>query len=526
MPSFELYILLIAVVGNLLLGLIPFYRNAKSATNKLFAFLTITIVIYLFANYLSLHQHSVPSTIFWVKTVMSVTLFVNLSFFLLATTYPSENFRIETKWIWMLVVVTFVLSLLSQTSLFFSSVIVEAGKVQVNPGPLILLFLLHTILGLGAGMYLMIKKLRRSSGAEKGQLRPLLVCAASIFILILFSNLILVLVFGNSRFTVLMSIYTLVFIGYISYAIAKHGLFNLKALATQLLVAILWVVLFARIFVAQTLTGALIDLLIFVVVVVFGILLIRSVLQEVEQREKLQELTEKLKVMDKQKDEFLSMAAHELRAPMTAIKGYVSMVMEGDTGEISEKARGFLADTNNITDRLIRLVNNMLNVSRIEEGRLTFQEEEEHLAIPVRSVFSQFIPEAERKGLKYTLKIPKQIKDKVEVDPDRIQEVIGNFISNAVKYTDEGFVEVRMSQPGKNSVRVEVADSGPGISKEEQLKLFHKFERVESNVGKTTGTGLGLYISKLLVEKFKGKIDVDSETGEGSVFWFELPLIS
>jgi len=334
------------------------------------------------------------------------------------------------------------------------------------------------------------------------------------------------LVFDNPQFVGLLPIYTLLFTGFISYAIAKHGLFNLKILATQLLVAVIWVVLFTRIFVAQSITAAGVDLLIFVFVVIFGILLINSVLQEVEQRQRLQDLTEKLRAMDKQKDEFLSMAAHELRAPMTAIKGYVSMVMEGDTGQISEKARGFLADTNNITDRLIRLVNNMLNVSRIEEGRLTFQEEEEHLAVPVRSVFSQFVPEAERKGLKYTLKIPKQIKDKATVDPDRIQEVIGNFISNAVKYTDEGFVEVRMSQPNEKTVRVEVVDSGPGISKEEQVKLFHKFERVESNVGKTTGTGLGLYISKLLIEKFKGEIGVDSEAGKGSTFWFELPLIA
>lgn len=240
----------------------------------------------------------------------------------------------------------------------------------------------------------------------------------------------------------------------------------------------------------------------------------------------LQHANRRLKEVDAQKDEFLSMAAHELRAPMTAIKGYVSMVLEGDTGDIPEKARGFLADTNNITDRLIRLVNNMLNVSRIEEGRLTYQEETEYLSVPVRSVFNQFIPEAERKGLKYTLVIPNSLKDRVTIDPDRIQEVIGNFISNAVKYTDKGFIKIEMIQSNETSVRVEVSDSGPGISQEEQKNLFQKFHRVESNVGKTTGTGLGLYISKLLMEKFKGKIGVNSESGKGSTFWFELPLAS
>ena len=238
----------------------------------------------------------------------------------------------------------------------------------------------------------------------------------------------------------------------------------------------------------------------------------------------LQKVNEKLKALDAQKDEFISMAAHELRTPMTAIKGYVSMIIEGDTGDIPEKARGFLADANAINERLIRLVNNMLNVSRIEEGRMVYQEEEENLSSAVRTVFSQFRPEAERKGLELKLDVPASITDKVRVDPDRIQEVIGNLLSNAVKYTDKGSVVVRLVQPNANMVRFEVEDTGSGISKEEQEKLFRKFSRAESTVGKTTGTGLGLYISKALVEKMGGEIGlVKSAPGEGSVFRFALP---
>ncbi|KKQ52268.1 hypothetical protein A2865_02350 [Candidatus Woesebacteria bacterium RIFCSPHIGHO2_01_FULL_39_17] len=239
----------------------------------------------------------------------------------------------------------------------------------------------------------------------------------------------------------------------------------------------------------------------------------------------LQIVNIRLKEIDAQKDEFISMAAHELRAPMTAIKGYVSMIIEGDTGDIPEKARGFLVDANAINERLIRLVNNMLNVSRIEEGRMVYQEEEENLSTVTRTVFAQFRPEAERKGLELKLDIPTSLKDKVRVDPDRIQEVIGNLLSNAIKYTDKGSVVVRLTQPNAKTVRFEVEDTGPGISKEEQEKLFKKFSRAESSVGKTTGTGLGLYISKLLVEKFGGIIGLASEDGKGSTFWFELPLV-
>lgn len=239
----------------------------------------------------------------------------------------------------------------------------------------------------------------------------------------------------------------------------------------------------------------------------------------------LQIANKKLIDLDKQKDEFLNMAAHELRAPMTAIKGYISMIIEGDAGEIPEKARKYLADANAVTDRLVRLVNNMLNVSRIEEGRLIYQIEKENLSVPVQSVFNQFRPEAERKELDYVLDIPRDIKDRVEIDPDRIQEVIGNLVSNAIKYTEKGFVRLSLTQKDNSTVRFEVSDSGPGISEEELKKLFGKFYRAESSVGKTTGTGLGLYISKLLLEKFGGKIGVNSELGKGSIFWFELPVV-
>jgi len=238
----------------------------------------------------------------------------------------------------------------------------------------------------------------------------------------------------------------------------------------------------------------------------------------------LRKANTKLKDIDKQKNEFIAMVAHEIRAPMTAIKGFISMVTEGDTGDISEKTRGYLVDANAMSERVIRLVNNMLNVSRIEEGRMLYQIEDINLSRLAQMTQSQFKVEAERKGLKFKLSIPQEINDVVEADSERLLEVIVNLVSNAVKYTGEGFVEMLLSQPSEDKVKLEVKDSGPGISQAEQKKLFRKFYRVQSNVGKTIGTGLGLHISKLLVEKFKGEIGVDSELKRGSNFWFTLPL--
>lgn len=238
----------------------------------------------------------------------------------------------------------------------------------------------------------------------------------------------------------------------------------------------------------------------------------------------LQEANAKLIELDQRKNEFLSMASHELRAPMTAIKGYLSMIIEGDAGEIPEKARGFLTDASAVTERLIRLVNNMLNVSRIEENRMVFQVETVHLTEVARTVSAEFKGEAVRKNLQFESVVPAEMNDMVTVDGDRIHEVVANLVSNAIKYTEKGTVTLELSQPNPQTVRCDIRDSGMGITLDEQVKLFKKFARAESAVGKTVGTGLGLYISKLLVEKFGGRIGLNSEFGKGSDFWFELPV--
>ncbi|MBI1863873.1 hypothetical protein HYS03_01555 [Candidatus Woesebacteria bacterium] len=166
---------------------------------------------------------------------------------------------------------------------------------------------------------------------------------------------------------------TIFLLGFTMYAILRHELFEIKVFATEALTLILWSILFIKIFFSQNLTQISIDSFVFALTIVFGILLIRSVRNEIKQREKLEELNKKIEELDKRKDEFLNVAAHELRAPMTAIKGYLSMLSEGDAGKLTPTQTDFLNEATNGNDRLIRLVNNMLNISRIEEGRMTYE---------------------------------------------------------------------------------------------------------------------------------------------------------
>ncbi len=248
--------------------------------------------------------------------------------------------------------------------------------------------------------------------------------------------------------------------------------------------------------------------------------------EEVDKATKdLQEANQKLQELDKLKDEFVSLASHELRTPMTAIKGSISTILEGYAGEISPQAREFLTSAYNENDRLIRLVNNLLNISRIEAGRFTFNITKIDLNALIIEVVENLQIAAKEKNL-YLKYEPVQNLPLVYADSDKVKEVIINLIGNAIKFTHKGGITVK-AEVKDGFVQTQVTDTGSGISKEDQHLLFKKFSQPRSGYSKQAGgTGLGLYISKQIIEGQKGRIWLESTLGQGSTFYFTLPTVS
>lgn len=521
MPEVSWLIVIVGALGNAIIGLVAYLRNTKSATNRWFGIFSFLMASYLVVNQLAITQSDDGLTLFWIRAVMIIAPPIVFSFFVLVNVFPKDVMEIPKRIFYASLLVTVVIAVLDATPLVFTGVL--PGTYQPTPGKLAFLFLFYNSIFLGWSVYILFKKFRKSEGIEKTQLKYLIFGAILMFSLILLSNVVLVIVFNISSFVVLVPIYTLVFVGLTSYAIVRFGLFDLRIIATEATTSVLWVVLFAKLFSVQSQTEAIVDLVVFVVVVFFGILLVRSVRKEVEQKRQLEVLNKRLEELDRQKDEFLNIASHELRAPMTAVKGYISMTQSGDGGEIPVAAQELLSEAAAENDRMIRLVNNMLNVARIEEGRMVYEIGEVSLKEVVKRVFNEFSFDAKNKALEYVFE-EEEVRDRVVVDVDRIHEVVSNLINNAIKYTDSGKIVVRLLNRGPKVVRFEVEDTGPGMTPDEVGKLFNKFYRAESYVGKAMGTGLGLYISKLLIEKFGGRIGVESVKGKGSLFWFELPV--
>jgi signal transduction histidine kinase len=301
---------------------------------------------------------------------------------------------------------------------------------------------------------------------------------------------------------------------FLGYAILKHHLFNVKVIATELMTFVIWTAIFVEMLEADTFKERVFEIGLLVFVVFFGILLIRSVLR-------LEETNVRLKQLDKLKSEFLSFASHQIKAPMTVIKGYASLISEGSYGPIPEKAKEGSAHIKEVADRLIGLVDDFLNLRRIEEGRMEYQFGKTNIVDLVDSVANDFMILAQNKKLDLTFKGPGH-EIIVKADREKLRQVIQNLIENAIKYTDKGFVRVELKEK-KDSVLIAVSDTGLGISKKLLPNLFQQFSRDPATAGKIEGTGLGLYIAREIIRAHNGKIWAESNgEDKGATFYVEL----
>jgi signal transduction histidine kinase len=230
-----------------------------------------------------------------------------------------------------------------------------------------------------------------------------------------------------------------------------------------------------------------------------------------------------LKELDRAKDEFISMASHQLRTPLTTIKGYLSMMLEGDAGHLSKAQKDFVGYAFGSSERMVNLISDLLNVSRLQAGRFLIQTKPTDLVKMIRDEIRQLEEHAKSKHITLKFDLPAEPLPLVEIDENKTRQVIMNFIDNAIYYTQVGGVTVVLQQAGTR-VRFEVRDTGIGVPAEARKKLFTKFYRAgNAQTVRPDGTGLGLYLAKRVVEDQGGTIIFESVEGEGSTFGFELP---
>lgn len=234
------------------------------------------------------------------------------------------------------------------------------------------------------------------------------------------------------------------------------------------------------------------------------------------------------KNIEKVKTEFVSLAAHQLRTPLAGIKWTLETILEEkDEANISEEIVDFIKKAAEANERMVSLVNDLLNVTRIEEGKYVYDPKNVNMKKVIEASLKEHKEEIERKGIKFSLSQPEEDVSFVKADEEKVTLVVQNFLDNALKYTTEGEISLKLEElKEEKKIKVSVSDTGVGIPEEEKIKMFNKFVRGE-NVQRmdTEGSGLGLFISKNIIEAHKGEIGFDSKEGEGSVFFFTLPIV-
>ncbi len=232
------------------------------------------------------------------------------------------------------------------------------------------------------------------------------------------------------------------------------------------------------------------------------------------------------KIIERLKTEFVSIVAHQLRTPLSAVKWTLKMILDGDLGEVSKEQREFLNKTYISNERMIRLINDLLNITRIEEGRFLYNVQKQSIIEVAERVIASSREEAQRRGIRFEFKKPRKKIPEVKIDSEKISLVFQNLLDNAIHYTKTGgHVKVSIDYlKDEEKIIISVKDTGIGILKDQQKRVFSRFFRGANAIKtETEGTGLGLFIAKNIVEAHNGKIWFESRKNKGSTFHFSLP---
>ncbi len=329
----------------------------------------------------------------------------------------------------------------------------------------------------------------------------------------------------------------------IIHSIFSLDIFKVKIVGTYFIVIGFIILMGTQLLFITSATNKLLTILTLLLSMILSFILFKNLKKETDQRiyieklsevikqskkqveetnDKLEKANEKLKGLDKLKTEFVSLASHQLRSPLTAIKGYASMLMEGDYGDISKEAKEAIDRMYESSKNLTIVVEDLLNVTKIESGGMKYEMVIFDLSQVAEDEAKDFTMAAEKKGLKLNFEKDESTYCTVNGDKEKIRQIIINFIDNSIKYTKEGKVNISVRNKG-DKVLFCVKDTGVGMSEEIKESLFHKFARGDGSRMNTTGSGLGLYLAKQIVEAHHGRVWVESDgPGKGSAFYMEL----
>ncbi len=521
----KIFLVLIIIV-TVLLALWVYLNSPKRRVGQLFALMTLSFLFWWAGGYFFSFSKNLDATLWFGRLILGVASisFALLYFFIVIFPRKVKINKILDYIVISLTVIFFFLSI-------FTNYIVkdvEFTKWGVDPiygkgGVLFYIWIFFI------SVIIFIKLIQKYFSITKAMRMRVqyIFLGFSVFILInLVFNVLFPILTGSIKYWQIGNYSSLFFLGFTAYAIVAKQLFGMKVALTQFLVGLIAILLLWQAVVVIpdwfefSWRFALLLLFLF-----FGYLLVRSVKQEIKRRAELQQLYLKVEKLSKAKSDFISIASHQLRTPLSVIKGYLSMILEDFYGPVAKPIREKLENVLENNERLVKLVDNLLDLSHLEKGEVEYEFKRVSFKEIVKGAVDMLKGEATKKGLALVFDKAKTKELFVKADAQKLHEVIFNLIDNAIKYTGQGNVTVSLVEENGFAI-CRVKDTGIGISPEEKQYLFKRFAR-GMRVSRiwTEGAGLGLYVARMVIEAHKGQIGVESQgEGKGSEFWVRLPV--
>ena len=562
------YIHVPIIIVLLLLGIFIFLSDSKKSINRNLFLFILFLIFWVLSDFLQWMTFNEKRILFLSRfSILGSLALIFLLFFVFA--FTKRKLSISRKIFLVLPFLPIVLLVFSK----YNSFLTPGGSCDISFGGLYAYLIFILIVYVGFAIKILFNFYRKNSEDEKIKKQIKIIALG---LICTFLWIVLILGLSNSYFlsqylkgdyiSLFLPAGMLFFVSFTVYAIAKYQLLNTKIVLTQVMVIALLILIGSQFLLIQNKISIILTGITFFLAIVFGYILIKLVEEKDRQREALEiankEISERkeqlqhmadslaiandqLRKLDNAKTEFISIASHQLRTPITAVKGFVSLILEGSYGEIGAGVQGALEKVYISSERLVALIEDLLNVSRIESGRMAFVFEKANVGKLLKELYDNFVLVAKEKKFYLELKLSETPLPEIVMDYAKIRELVSNFIDNALKYTEKGGVTIKAelkdegvvidengfvvagkkSQFGK-MVRITVSDTGIGIPKEEIPYLFKKFSRGKDvsrlHVG---GTGLGLYVGKAIAENHHGQVWVESDgKGLGSRFIIEIPL--
>lgn len=508
----------------LYIGILTTYHDKKSATNRLFAFISLATVAWSLANYFSLQPVLFPEII-WARLVIFLAVPHVILFYFFIRNFPKIELNIPKLEIYGLSVIGICMMVLAMTSFIFSGLnFTKNGSIPL-PGKLIPLFGIFIVTVLAASIVQIIKKYLQADKKEKNGWRSMLIGFVLSYTLLIITNFVLVNITGDTRFILYAPLFMLPSIVGTAYSIIRYKLLNVKAIATEIIVFLILSITLVQIVLSQTTTQFIFNSILFCAFLITGIFLIRSVLVEVEQREELAKLNIELQNLIKQRESLVHLVTHKVKGSFTRSKYIFAGMLDGTFGEINPEIKKRAEQGLESDNMGIETVDLVLNADNLQKGIVKYDMQKVDFKEIVQKTIEEKRVPTEAKGLK----IETDIKDStynVLGDSFWLKEVVNNLIENSFKYTKEGKITVGLENKNEK-ILFYVKDTGIGITEEDKKNLFTEGGRGKNSVKvNVDSTGYGLYTVKLVVEAHKGKVWAESDgTGKGSAFFIELPIV-